>query len=448
MDKTLMLARWALLLAVIMGAVPSPAAAQDVAAATGGMTLDEVVARGVASSQRLLELDARQEGAEAAVAGRRAATRPMVALAGGYTRTNHVDEFGITVPGLPPRIIYPDIPDNAHARLDLQWPLYTGGRAEALERAARGERKAAGYDLAAARADLRLELTRAFWAVVTARETERVVGASLGSLGAHVSDLRTRLEQGLIPPNDLLTAETQQSRERMLAIEAANRTRVAEADLRRLLGLDDEAPLLLAATLAAPAADSELPAALASSARQLRPERAALRSRVEAFQARGDAARSGARPQIAVGGGYDYARPNPRIFPRIGEWRDSWDLSVTASWLLVDGGRRRAEVAEALAGVRGAEARAADFDRQVGFEVRQRWLELDSSQAAIAAAEEGVASATEARRVVGERFRAGVAINSDLLDAELALLQARLDRTRAIAGARLAEARLARAVGR
>ncbi len=50
--------------------------------------------------------------------------------------------------------------------------------------------------------------------------------------------------------------------------------------------------------------------------------------------------------------------------------------------------------------------------------------------------------------MVGERFTAGVATNTDVLDAQTALLQAELDRTRALASARLAEARLARAVGR
>jgi outer membrane protein TolC len=49
---------------------------------------------------------------------------------------------------------------------------------------------------------------------------------------------------------------------------------------------------------------------------------------------------------------------------------------------------------------------------------------------------------------VGERFNAGVAISTDVLDAEIAVLQAGLDRTRALANARLAEARLQRAVGR
>ena len=66
----------------------------------------------------------------------------------------------------------------------------------------------------------------------------------------------------------------------------------------------------------------------------------------------------------------------------------------------------------------------------------------------MAAAADGVRSATEARRVVGERFAAGVATSTDVLDAEIAVLQAELDRTRALAGARLADARLARAVGR
>ena len=36
----------------------------------------------------------------------------------------------------------PDVPDNYRARLDLQWPIYTGGRADALERAAMPEREA------------------------------------------------------------------------------------------------------------------------------------------------------------------------------------------------------------------------------------------------------------------------------------------------------------------
>jgi outer membrane protein len=115
---------------------------------------------------------------------------------------------------------------------------------------------------------------------------------------------------------------------------------------------------------------------------------------------------------------------------------------------LWDGGRVRASRAEADAAARAAASRAADFDRMLAFEVQQRQLELESSRAAIAVADDGVRAATEARRVVGERFSAGVATSTDVLDAQTDLLAADLARTRALANARIAEARLARAVGK
>lgn len=412
------------------------------------LTLDEALQRGQRESLRVAEMQARVDAATAVEAGREAADRPLLAALGGYTRTNHVDEFLIAAPAQPLRVLYPDVPDNFRTRLDLQWPIYSGGRADALVRAARAEREAAGSDLLAARADLKLEITRAFWALVTAREAEEVLTQAVDSLDAHVRDTRSRLEQGLVPPNEVLSAEAQRSRERVLALEARNTRAVAEADLRRLIGGED------AGAIVPQASGDEVPpkpeeiGTLISEARRLRPERQAFQQRAAASRAREAAAGASARPQIGLAGGYDYARPNPRIFPRADAWDDSWDVSVNVSWSLWDGGRRRAEQAEATAGTRAMEARAGEFDRQLTLEVRQRSYELDSSRAAIEAASDGVKAAVEARRVLRERFAAGVATSTEVLDAETAVLQAELDRTRAISNARLARARLERAVGR
>jgi outer membrane protein TolC len=412
------------------------------------LTLDEAIRLGMANSLRLAELQAREDAAEANEAGRGAARLPIVALQGGYTRTNHVDEFVVLQPGQGLQVIYPDEPDNLRTRADFQWPIYTAGRVGALERAARAEREATGEDLAAARADLRLEITRAFWALVTARETEQVLERSLASIDAHVRDLRNRLDQGLIPPNDVLSAEAQQARERLLAIEAANARGVAGADLRRLLGIDGFGPIEPKGTLEAPPQAVASPQALIEEARSNRPERRALEDRADAALARVDAAAAGLRPEVAVVAGYDFARPNARIFPRVGEWNDSWDFSINATWSIWDGGRTRAERAEAAALAQAVRSRVGDFDRQLAFEVTERRLELDSSRAAIEVANAGVRAAQEARRVVGERFTAGVATSTEVLDAQTDLIQAELSLTRALANVRLAEARLERAIGR
>ncbi len=110
------------------------------------LTLDEALQRGQRESLRLAEMQARVDAATAVEAGRQAAVRPLVAALAGYTRTNHVDEFLIAAPAQPARVLYPDVPDNFRTRLDLQWPIYSGGRTDALVRAARAEATARRRD--------------------------------------------------------------------------------------------------------------------------------------------------------------------------------------------------------------------------------------------------------------------------------------------------------------
>jgi outer membrane protein TolC len=407
------------------------------------LTLPDAVSRGLEASHRLAELGAREEAARAVEDQRKAASMPQLSLLGGYMRTNHVDEFGI--PG--GRVIYPDIPDNVRSRIDLQWPIYTGGRSTALARAAAAEAGAVGQEREAARADLRLEIARAYWAVITARASVDVVNQALGRIGAHLNDVRNQLSVGLVPPSDVLSIEAQQARQQQLVIEAQNMAETASIDFRRLVGLAPDTPFELADRIDSPSVPSAQAIALVAAAKANRADRRALEIRAEGAAQRLAAAQAGHLPVMSAAGGYDVARPNPKIFPREADWKPSWDVGVNFSWSLFDGGRVRAEVAEAAASRRALEERLKDFDATVDAEVRQRAADLASAQASIAAAEAGVRSAAEARRVIAERFSAGVATNTDVIDAQVALLQADLDRTRSLANVRLAEARLNRALG-
>lgn len=421
-------------------------------ATTPRITLEEAQARAVQASHRLAEARARQQSAQAVVDLRQAAERPSIAASAGYTRTNHVTEFVVPSPTGTPRVLYPDVPDNYRTRLDLQWPIYAGGRTDALERAARAESDAIAADVVVAQADLRLEVARAYWAAVTARATVGVLEEGVSRAQAHVTDVRERLRAGLIAPNEVASAEAQESRQRLLLIEAQTQREVVLAEFNRLVGtqgapLEPESSLEAASTPADPAAAGPVEAAVAE-ARGARAERVALQRRIDAAGDQRDAALAARRPAVAVTGGVDYARPNPRIFPRADRWDDSWDIGVNVSWSLWDGGRSAAEAAQAAGAADAVRHRLAEFDSVLAVEIRQRALEAGSGSAAVAAAADAVRAATEALRVVGERYRAGVITQIEVLDAQFALLQAQLERTRALANVRLAEARLSRALGR
>ena len=72
----------ALVVGAMLGSAAAVVSAQEanlpaLAAPMERLTLEDAVARGIANSQRLAELEARQQGAEAAEAGQQAAERPL-----------------------------------------------------------------------------------------------------------------------------------------------------------------------------------------------------------------------------------------------------------------------------------------------------------------------------------------------------------------------------------
>ncbi len=423
---------------------PLSLAAQPVASR---LTLADAIARAFETSHRLAEGRAREQGAQAALKGVQAGDKPMVVVSAGYTRTNHVEEFAFGQ-GSARSVVYPDIPDNFATRLSMQWPIYTSGRVDALERAATAEAQAVSADIETSRADLRFEVVRAYWAAATAREAVRVLEESAARADAQLRDARLRFDVGLIPPNEVSSLEAQRSREQAQLIEASNLRESAFIELRRLTGAAEESVVELADSLDTTVAGAQDSTALVREAFNQRPERKALTLRIGGIEARQQAAETGNKPVVAVGAGVDYANPNQRIFPRKGEWQESWDLSVNVSWPFFDFGRTKAQVAEIAAVALATRERLAEFDSVVSADVRQRLLDLDSSQAMVRAASEAVRSATDARRVVGDRFTAGVATSTDVIVAQVALLENDLARTRALAGVRLAEARLHRVLGR
>lgn len=416
------------------------------------LSLEDAIARGRAAAPRVAEAQARREAADATVTSRSALRMPTVTATGAYQRTNHVDEFGIPQPGGTTKILFPDIPNNYRGRADASVPIYTSGRIDALIASAELDRKAADADTRTAQADVTLDVARAYWALVTARESARVVEQGLLRITAYVSDVKARVDTGFLPPNDLLSAQAQRARQSVALIQAKNAAALAEADLCRLVGVDLDTTIVTSTPLMAPLPSTASLttmsiAALTEQAQSGRSERDALTRRAESARESGTAAAAALRPQVGVAAGVEESRPNARIVPRVAEWRASWEAGVSLTWQLFDGGRARADRAAATAQATALERRRDDFDAMLAVELRQRRLDVDAGRAALEASAEAVSASTEARRVVEERFKAGVATSTDVLEAQTSLLEAELERTRLAATLRLSEARLLRAAG-
>jgi len=443
-----------LLLACAAASAQEPAPAPAGAAPAVRLTVDEAVAVAIAASPRLASLSALEAAAEAQARGARADRWPQVDLGAGYTRRSEVPELAIFAPTNDPAkpveriVVFPNIQDNWRLRAGIAMPIWTWGRIGGQVDAAEQGRAAAGADLDAGRADLVLETKTAYWSLVTARESVRVLQEEMRAYDAHLADARNRERFGMAARNEVLAVQVERDRVELERLRAEAGSDIAEANLRRLLDLPPAARVEPAEPLAAAAAPPPDVEALVAEAQAGRAERKALAARAAAAQAITGAEHGSRLPQVVVSGGYTYANPNRDIVPPTATWTDTWDVGVGLAWSVLDGGKRSANEARARAQADAVRQQLRELDRGIRLEVTERALELRTAAARLAVAQRSVESAAESRRVAGDRYREGVIPSSELLDAEVAHERAVLARTEALATLRLAAAGLDRAVGR
>jgi outer membrane protein TolC len=447
-------ARILICIGVLTILVAGPAGAQPPSTAPPplALTFDEALARGLEQSPRLAEARAQEAAADAMVTSRAALARPSVTASAGYLRTNHVEEFGIVQPTGVSRIIFPDIPANYRVRAEMSVPIYTSGRVDALVEGASAEARAAAAGRLATEQDVTLDVGRAYWALVTARAEAGVVAQALARMDAYVADVGARVDAGILPPNEVLTARAERARQAVRRVRADQAAALAGIVLARLLGLplDQSIEPTTPVEQPLPGAEGlvEQPvASLVARAMEQRDERRQLQARAAAALAGGRAARAALKPQVSAVAAVEPARPNNRFVPRADEWRTSWDLGVNVTWPLWDGGRARADHAAASAQADAIGHRLRELDASISIEVRARVMAVTAGRGALEAAAQGVEAATEAHRVLSERFAAGVATSTEVLDGQVALLEAEVERTRLLAAQRLAEAELLRTLG-
>jgi len=428
----------------------TPAHAQTLAPMD--LTVSDAVRMAIEHAPRMVEARAKIEAANQNVRALIALALPTASAQMQYVRWSHVPEFLIPDGAGGLRILYPDIPNNYRGRVEASAPIYTFGRIRSNVNAAKDDVAAAEAGQRLAASDVKLEVMRAYWLLATVRENVSVLVQSLARTDAWVGDVQSRVDTGLLPPNEVQSAQAQRARQQVRLLQAQNDEALAELVVARLIGV----PAGTAIRTATPV-DQPLPQVielenltvdqLIARATGQRADHAGLTAQSDGLRESAKATIANLNPYAMALGVVEPARPNQRFVPPIDAWHTSWTVDLKFVWPFYDGGRSKAQAAVLKAQASGVDAQRNDLESAIGLEIRQRLLDMRFGRAQINASSEGIAAAAEARRVVGERFAAGVALSSEVLDAQVALLEAQLERSRLYAALRLTEAQLIHAVG-
>ena len=124
------------------------------------------------------------------------------------------------------------------------------------------------------------------------------------------------------------------------------------------------------------------------------------------------------------------------------------NVQVLLSIPLFDGGQREGRISEQRSLVRLESLRTRDVERQVGLEVRDALLTMESTQQRVAVAKEGLRLAFQELGLAKRRFAVGLATNIEVTNAQTRVAQARDNLIEALFNFNASRVDLARAQGR
>ncbi len=391
---------------------------------------------------------AKAEGAAARTTEANASLFPSVKVDGAYRRLSEVPPWAVGLPGMAaPIVIFPFIPNNYTLHAGVQQPLFTGFKLASNLRAAELLAKAASLDRINDESDLVLAITVAYWTLHQTRETNRFVDENVARLETYEKDTRNLLNAGLATRNDLLKIQVQLSNAKLTQIDAVNDQQVAMMNLNNLIGqpLEVEVETVDSPRIDSTTAPGQPFGTLVTQAWTYRPDLQAMQARVQASEASVKAAKGNWWPQIFLTGNYYYSRPNSRYIPPLDAWKPTWDVGVSVQLDVWNWGATSAQVEQAHASMLANQFMFEQMKENVSLEVKRYDLakrrareKVDVSALAISQAEENV-------RTTQDKYHTGLATSTEVLDASVALLQARTSYTGALVEFEVARARLTRA---
>jgi outer membrane protein len=410
--------------------------------------LEECITMGLAKDPGLRSDELEARIGEARLREMKGQMLPSVAIQGSYARLSDVEAGALSTPVGPVSFPAPLV-NSTSVRLNVQQPLFTGQRISSSIRQAAALRDAGKSDVSRSRLDLRYAITESYWNLAKAGAQEQAIRESVAQLDSHLADARKLLDQGMVTHNEVLQAQMRLEDAKIELAGAENLHQLSRVRLSQIIGLpwntmiEVQEPPLEQASAPAEKLDDVIGRALAS-----RPEIFSSRSRISAQEASVDMARSGLFPSIYLTGDYTLADPNQRVFPQADKLVGTWSVGIMAS---IDIGRYPQALAQAEQ-ARGKLAQARENSQRIAdavtAEVIRTYLALTESTQRLASLGGELQQAEENERVAAERFRQGVILSSEKLDAEALLVRARLRQSQALFDVLIDRAALEKAAAR
>lgn len=396
---------------------------QSVFAATLELDLDETIQRALLTNPNVKIAEYNRKAAKADYSAAKSARGISISVNHQTTRGGAADDMfsgGINIgKGI----------GNSHSNsITASLPLFTGGELQGQI----GQAKANYRSMLSAEEQAYIEMketaTNGYFTMLDAGNMKTLCQESVDRLQAHLDNVIAQYNVGIVARADVLRSEVELANAKQDLISAENGYDVAEATLNNIIGTPLSTTLVLKDTLQYVPYDNDMAYCLAYS-EEHRPELKQAEYGVDAAEAALVTARSGHMPKISATAG-NYWGGDGSNWP--GDDDENWAVGVTASMNIFDSGVTWSKIHAAQENLAKAKETQRQVKDAVELEVRTDYLGMREAEKRISTTQVAVAQAEEDYHIAVVRYQAGVGTNIDVMDAQVALTEAKTNYVKAL----------------
>jgi outer membrane protein TolC len=332
--------------------------------------------------------------------------------------------------------------------LSLQQNVFTGGRVSAQYRAANAGKRSAAIGLTAAKAQLTLDVTQAYYDAQLTDQLVLIAAATLAQADTTLAQTKLGRQVGNAAEFDLLRAQVTRDNQVPVLIQRRSDRDIAYVRLKQLLHLPLTDSLALTTSLddSAAAPSGMVSELLAQSPDTAALERAPVRQASENVTAQKSAltvAHAERIPQLSLASAFGRVAYPSGVFPSWSDFRSNWTIGGSLTLPIFTGGNIHGDEQIAHAGLEQARAQLQQTRELAELDALNALNKLRSAQAQMEASKGTAVQASRAYQIATVRYKEGISTQTELNDSQIQLQQAQANRATAARDLQVARMRLA-----
>ena len=325
---------------------------------------------------------------------------------------------------------------------NISYPIYTGGKLKYGIESAKYLEQAVKLDADNDREAIIMNTVNACINLYKAYQAIELVKENLATAQQRVKDFTNLEKNGLLARNDLMKAELQTSNIELSLLDAETNYKLASVNMNLMMGLPEQTQLVpdrsgLTLPTEIKALDDYEQDALKN-----RKDISALGYREKAAGVGIKNAKADYYPSLALTGGYVAAD-----IPKLLSITNAVNIGVGVKWDIGSLWKTKTKIAEAKSTLQQVKLNEEQLNDAVRMQVNQAYEAYLLTQKKIQVYEKAVEQAIENYRITKNKYDNALATTTDLLDADVALLQTKLGVTNAKADSFLAFNKLLQVTG-